>query len=56
MDGKLAYTECELRYLDQGYDIENAAAACAGVEKRSSDEGSGESSQKEDWDEFWGET
>lgn len=56
MDEKLAYTECELRYIDQGYDIESAAAACAEADRRSSDEESGKSSRDESWDEYWGET
>ncbi len=54
MADKLTYTECELRYIDQGYDIERAVATCA--ETRSSDEESGKSSQDESWDEYWGET
>ncbi len=56
MDDKSTYSECELRYIDQGYDIERAVATCAEAESHSSDEASGKSSQDESWDEYWGET
>ncbi|HYB19792.1 MAG TPA: hypothetical protein VEH09_02630 [Thermodesulfobacteriota bacterium] len=56
MVDKLTYSECELRYIDQGYDIERAVATCAEAESRSSDKESGKSNQDESWDEYWGET
>ncbi len=54
MEGKSTYTECELRYIDQGYDPARAAETCASAEGRSSDEETGKSSQDEGWDEYWG--
>lgn len=56
MEERLSYTDCELRYLDQGYDIESSAAACAEAEGRSSDEETGKSRQDETWDDYWGKT
>ena len=56
MDERLSYTDCELRYIDQGYDLARAAEVCAEVESRSSDEETGKSSQDESWDVYWGET
>lgn len=56
MEERLYYTDCELRYLDQGFDIESAAAACAEADRRSSDEESGKSSGDESRDDYWGET
>jgi hypothetical protein len=55
MEGKLAYTECELRYMDQGYDLERAVETCTEAERRSSDVQEGESSKEEDRGDYWGE-
>ncbi len=55
MDAKLAYTDCELRYIDQGYDLARAAETCAEAEGRSSDEQKGESSQDEAREDYWGD-
>jgi hypothetical protein len=55
MEGKLAYTECELRYMDQGYDLERAVQTCAEVEGRSSEEKKEKSSQEEPWQDYWGD-
>ena len=56
MDERSTYTECELRYIDQGYDLARATEVCAEAEGRSSDEGTGESSRDESRDNYWGET
>ncbi len=55
MDMKSAYTECELRYLDQGYDLARAAETCAEADGRSSDEQKGDSSQDEVREDYWGD-
>ena len=55
MDAKSAYTECELRYIDQGYDVARAVETCAGTEGRSSDEQRGESNQDEIREDYWGD-
>jgi hypothetical protein len=48
MEEKYGYSDCELRYIDQGYDLERAKEVCASSEGRSSDEG-------DDEFEYWGE-
>jgi len=55
MDAKSSYTDCELRYIDQGYDLERAAQTCAEVDGRSSDEGTGRSSRDESSEDYWGD-
>jgi hypothetical protein len=55
MDVKSTYTDCELRYIDQGYDLARAAETCAEAEGRSSDEQKGESSQDESRGDYWGD-
>jgi hypothetical protein len=55
MDAKTSYTECELRYIDQGYDPARAAETCAGVEDRSSDDQAGKSSQEDTREDYWGD-
>jgi hypothetical protein len=55
MDGKSTYTECELRYIDQGYDLARAAETCAEAEGRSSDEQKGRSGQDEVMEDYWGD-
>ncbi len=55
MDAKLTYTDCELRYIDQGYDLARAAETCAEAEGRSSDGQKGESSQDEAREDYWGD-
>ena len=47
MEGKSVYSECELRYIDQGYDPARAAETCAEAKDRSSDEKGGESGPEE---------
>ncbi len=47
------YSDCELKYMDQGYDLEMARQKCSS-EGRSSDEESESSRKDEDYD-FWGE-
>jgi hypothetical protein len=56
MDERVTYTDCELRYIDQGYDLARAAEVCAEAEGRSSDAETGKSRQDETWDDYWGET
>ena len=55
MEGKLSYSECELRYVDQGYDLARAIDTCAEAEGRSSDEQKGESSRDEGKEDYWGD-
>ena len=55
MEGKISYSDCELRYIDQDYDLARAAETCAEAEGRSSDEQKGESSQDEGMEDYWGE-
>jgi len=55
MEGKSAYTECELRYIDQGYGLARAAETCAEAEGRFSDEQKGESSRDEVREDYWGD-
>ena len=55
MDAKSNYSDCELRYIDQGYDLARAAQTCADAEGRSSDEESGKSSQDESREDYWGD-
>ena len=38
MDGKSGYSDCELRYIDQGYELEYTAEACASAEGGASDQ------------------
>jgi hypothetical protein len=38
MDSKSGYSDCELRYIDQGYELEYTAEPCAGAEDRASDQ------------------
>ncbi len=55
MEEKLTYSECELRYLDQGYNLERAVQTCAEAESRATGEKKGESSQEEPWQDYWGD-
>jgi len=55
MDSKSSYSDCELRYIDQGYDLERAAEACADAEGRSSGEETGKSNQDESREDSWGD-
>ncbi len=55
MDAKSAYTDCELRYIDQGYDLARAAETCVEAEGRSSDAQKGESNQDEVREDYWGD-
>ncbi len=55
MDAKLTYPDCELRYIDQGYDLARAAETCAEAEGHSFDEQKGESSQDEAREDYWGD-
>jgi hypothetical protein len=55
MDAKTAYSECELRYIDQGYDLARAAETCAEAEGRSSGEETGKSSQDDRKEDYWGD-
>jgi hypothetical protein len=55
MEGKSTYTECELRYIDQGYDLARVAETCAEAEGRFSHEQKGESSQDEVKEDYWGD-
>ncbi len=50
MDAKVNYSECELRYIDQGFDLARAAETCGEVEEKPSDEQAGKSSQDESWE------
>ena len=47
------FSDCELRYIDQGYDAELAKHKCSS-EGRSSDEDTESSRTEEDYD-YWGE-
>lgn len=38
MDSKSGYSDCELRYIDQGYELEYTAEACANAEGFASDQ------------------
>ena len=38
MDSKSGYSDCELRYIDQGYELEYTAEACASAEVFASDQ------------------
>ena len=53
MEGKTAYSECELRYIDQGYDLARAAETCAEAKDRSSDEKGGKSGPEEYGENYW---
>jgi len=55
MDAKSNYSDCELRYIDQGYDLARAAQTCADAEGRSSDEESGKSRHDESREDYWGD-
>ena len=55
MDSKSSYSDCELRYIDQGYDLERAAEACSAQEDRASDEETGKSSQDASSEDYWGD-
>ena len=55
MNAKTNYSECELRYIDQGYDLARAAETCAEAEGRSSDEQRGKSSRDESREDYWGD-
>ena len=55
MEVKSSYSECELRYIDQGYDPTRAAETCAADEGRFSDEQSGKSGQDESREDYWGD-
>ena len=50
MEEKSGYSDCELRYIDQGYDLERAKEVCSGSEGRGSDEG-----EQDDEFDYWGE-
>ena len=54
MDAKSRYSECELRYIDQGYDLARVAETCAEEEDQPSDEQTGKSSQDESREDYWG--
>jgi hypothetical protein len=47
--------KCELRYIDQGYDLARATDTCAEGEDQPSDEQTGKSSQDESRDFYWGD-
>ncbi len=47
-----AYTDCELKYMGEGYNPSMAAEICANVEARRSDEETEKSNKDEDW-EYW---
>jgi len=55
MDAKLNYSECELRYIDQGYDLARAAETCAEGEERPSEKQTEKSNQEESWEDYWGD-
>jgi len=55
MEEKRIYTECELRYMDQGYDLERAVETCAQAEGRPSGEEKKESNENEPWKDSWGD-
>ncbi len=55
MEVKSTYSECELRYIDQGYDLARAAATCAEAEGRSSEKKEEKSGQEESWEDSWGD-
>jgi len=55
MDAKSTYSECELRYIDQGYDLARVAETCAEEEDQPSDEQTGKSSQDESREDYWGD-
>ncbi len=55
MDAKTNYSECELRYIDQGYGLARAAETCAEAEGRSSDEQTGKSNRDESREDDWGD-
>lgn len=54
MDERVNYSDCELIYIDQGYDLSRASELCASEDRGSEGEG-GESSRDEDRDEFGGD-
>ena len=53
MDVKSSYSDCELRYIEQGFEEGMAREICAS-EDRSSDEDSDTSRADEEYD-YWGE-
>jgi hypothetical protein len=55
MDAETTYSECELRYIDQGYDLARAAETCAEAEGRSSGDQTGKSNQGESREDYWGD-
>ena len=55
MDAKTNYSECELRYIDQGYGLARAAETCAEAEGRSSDEQTGKSNRDQSREDDWGD-
>ena len=55
MDAKTNYSDCELRYIDQGYDLARAAETCAEVDDRSSGGETGESSQEGSREDYYGD-
>ena len=55
MEVKSSYSECELRYIDQGFDPARAAETCAAAEERFSDEQSRGSSQDESKEDYYGD-
>jgi len=46
------YTECELKYIGEGYDPPEAAELCADEEGRRSDEETEKSGKEKAW-EYW---
>jgi hypothetical protein len=55
MDAKINYSECELRYIDQGYDLARAAETCAETEGGASSEQTGKANQGESREDYWGD-
>ncbi len=55
MDAKINYSECELRYIDQGFDLARAAETCGEVEEKTSDKQAEKSNKDENWEDYWGE-
>jgi len=53
MDAKLNYSECELRYIDQGYNLARAAETCAEGEEKPSQKQTEKSSPDESWEDSW---
>jgi len=54
MDESFSYSDCELRHIDEGYDLSRAVELCAAESRRSGEE-AGKSRRDEGWDEFRGD-